>query len=154
MQSEKPVRELTARDVATAVKTNGERTGRDQADVHARALAWFSVGLGVAELAAPGVIARLIGARPNQRTRRLLRALGLREIGSGLGIFSRSHAPGWVWSRVVGDAIDLALLGEVFAARQSTRARTLTAIAAVAGVSVLDALTAIESIRNNGHSES
>jgi hypothetical protein len=114
-----------------------------------RALAWFSIGLGVAELAAPGAVARLIGARASGRNERLLRALGLREIGSGLGIFSRSDSAGWVWSRVAGDAIDLALLGQVLRTANGGRGRALSALGAVASVSALDALVALQLSRAN-----
>ena len=63
-------------------------------------LGWFSIGLGVAEIVAPGSVARLIGVRSN---RRLLRMIGLREIASGVGILSKPRPTGWLWSRVGGD---------------------------------------------------
>src|SRR5687767_10937029 len=74
-----------------------------------RALGWLSLGLGVAELAAPGALARLIGAGNSHTARTTLMALGLREIGAGLGIFAQPASPVWLWGRVAGDVVDLAL---------------------------------------------
>src|SRR5690606_35624708 len=77
----------------------------------ATALGWFSIGLGIAELVAPGRVARLIGLDdPEGRTLNLVRLMGLREIGAGLGILGNDRTPGWLWARVAGDALDVALL--------------------------------------------
>jgi uncharacterized membrane protein len=81
----------------------------------------------------------MIGLRNN---RGLVRAMGVREIAHGVGILSRPSRPGWVWSRVGGDMIDLALLGAALRSPRGNRARTIGAVAAVAGVTALDALTA------------
>ena len=70
----------------------------------------------------------------------LVRALGLREIASGVGILSRRRPAGWLWSRVGGDLIDLALLGTAFASKGANARRAAAATAAVAGVTVLDVL--------------
>src|ERR687893_380049 len=75
----------------------------------AKGLGWFSIGLGLAELLAPRAIANISGVS-NKHTG-LIRLYGLREIGSGIAIFSQEKPTEAVWSRVVGDAIDLASLG-------------------------------------------
>ena len=49
----------------------------------ARGLGWFSIGLGIAEVLAPGHLARFLGME--ERTE-LIRAYGAREIMSGIGI--------------------------------------------------------------------
>ena len=82
---------------------NGERL--------ANALGWFSIGLGLAEVATPGKVAELIGVRNQDRTRAVLRAYGLREIAAGIGILTRPQPAGWVWGRVAGDLLDLSSLG-------------------------------------------
>ena len=51
-----------------------------------RGLGLFSVGLGIAELAAPRVFARAIGIDPHGRTSTTIRAMGARELLNGLGI--------------------------------------------------------------------
>jgi hypothetical protein len=108
----------------------------------ARGLGWFSVGLGVAEIAAPGSVARLIGARGTDRTRKTMRALGAREVVQGVAILSRPRRPGPLWARVAGDAIDLALLGLAMRGTRTRGNRIAATIATLAGVMVLDALAA------------
>ena len=103
----------------------------------ARFLGWFSVGLGAAELLAPGAVARLIGVRQNHM---LLRALGVRELASGLGIFSGARRAAWLKSRVGGDVMDLALLGLALRFASARRSRVSVAVASVAGVMLLDIL--------------
>ena len=102
-----------------------------------QALGWFSIGLGLAELAAPGAVARLVGVPAN---RALLRTMGLREITSGVGILMQDKPAAWMWSRVGGDAMDLALLGRALRSQDARRGRVAAATAAVAGVTVLDLL--------------
>lgn len=99
-----------------------------------RALGWLSIGLGLAELVAPRRVARAVGApeRPG-----VTAALGLREIASGVGILSDPRRSAWLWSRVGGDVMDLAVLGTAFVAG-GVRSRLAAATAAVAGVTLLD----------------
>jgi uncharacterized membrane protein len=49
---------------------------------------------------------------------------------------------GWVWSRVAGDAVDLAFLSSVVRSQPSNPRRTALAAATVVGVAVIDALAA------------
>jgi len=100
-----------------------------------RGLGWFSIGLGVTELIAPRVIARIAGTRNNGR---LIRSYGLREIAAGVGILSTPRPAEWMWARVAGDALDLASLGKAAATKRNERGKTAFAIASVAGVTVLD----------------
>jgi uncharacterized membrane protein len=116
----------------------GEPSGRGDGEGLANALGWFSIGLGLAQLAAPGRVARLIGVDDDDRGRGLMRTLGLREIASGVGILSRPRPTRWVWSRVAGDVMDLALLGRALGADDTRRGRTAAATAAVLGVTALD----------------
>jgi uncharacterized membrane protein len=112
-------------------------------------LGWFSIGLGVAEIVAPRSLAKLIGVRGNYSG--LLRMLGAREITSGIGIIAgRQPNANWMWSRVGGDAIDLALLGSAFGLKKSNRNKLALATAAVAGVTALDAICSQRISRRNG----
>jgi uncharacterized membrane protein len=104
----------------------------------ARALGWFSIGLGLAEVVAPHGVARFIGIEADEGSRRLLRGMGMREIASGLGILSQRNRTPWVWSRVAGDALDLALLGSAMRAESAQKGRVVAATAAVLGVTALD----------------
>ena len=107
-----------------------------------RGLGLFSVGLGLAELLAPEGVAKLVGVRDTPRTRLVLRALGARELLAGVGLLAQPRSAGWLWSRVIGDAMDLALLGEGFGSRRVKRERLAVATAAVAGVTAIDAWSA------------
>jgi len=99
--------------------------GRTQAV--ARGLGWFSIGLGVAELVAPRLVAQAAGFRCSDT---VVRLYGAREIINGIGILlSRKRAP-WVWARVAGDAVDIAT---------ARRPAGITALVAVTAVDVATA---------------
>lgn len=108
----------------------------------ANALGWFSIGLGLAEVVAPGGLARLIGIDDDARTRAVLRSYGLRELAAGAGILATDRPAGWLWSRVAGDMLDLSSLGKAMASSDNDRIRLGVAAAAVAGVTALDILCA------------
>lgn len=110
----------------------------------ARFLGWFSIGLGVAELLMPRQVAR--GAGLHGRSG-MVRAMGLREIASGVGILSQRQPANWLWSRVGGDAMDLALLGTGVARGGRHRNRAALAAAAVAGITVLDVMASVQQSR-------
>ncbi len=123
--------------------TNGSMD-RDNRERLAAGLGWFSIGLGLVEVAAPGALARLIGIRDEGRCRVLLRGLGLREIAAGIGILTRRKPAGWLWGRVAGDLMDLSLLGLAYTSPSADRARVTSAAASVAGVTALDVLCATD----------
>jgi hypothetical protein len=77
------------------------------------ALGWASVGIGLAELTFPERLSRVLGA-PRRSGRMLMRSLGLREVASGLGLLLQPHRREWLWTRLVGDALDLTLLAVSF----------------------------------------
>ena len=115
---------------------------RTRAGAPPKALGYLSVGLGLAELLAPGSVAELIGARNSSRSRTVLRTLGARELAAGAGLFWGSNASAWLWSRVLGDAMDLLLLGDQLTSKRAQRGRLLATTAVIAGVTALDALSA------------
>jgi len=101
----------------------------------AQGLGAFSIALGVAEMLAPRLLGRVTGVGPRTT---LLPLMGAREIASGLGILSKGQKSGWLWSRVGGDAMDLALLAMAFRLFPWRRSRLAWTIAAVSGVALLD----------------
>jgi uncharacterized membrane protein len=117
---------------------------RSRSEQLAVGLGWFSVGLGVAELAAPRSIARLIGARDDDRTTTILQSYGARELANGVAILAQPDRAAWLWARVVGDGVDLSSLSSLFNADETDRGRLGAAIAAVVGVAALDILCATE----------
>lgn len=101
----------------------------------ARGLGWFSIGLGLVEIVAPERLAGFFGLAERER---LLRAYGLPEIGAGLGILAQRRPAVGVWSRVAGDALDLATLGTGLDAANPKRRRAIAGVGAVAGITLLD----------------
>lgn len=106
----------------------------------ARRLGWFSIGLGLTELLAPQAIAKISGVS-NKHTG-LIRLYGLREIASGITIFSQKKPAEGVWSRVAGDAMDLASLGMACMSPDAKRGRITFATANVLAVTALDLICA------------
>lgn len=108
-------------------------------------LGLFSIGLGLAEVLAPNAMSRLIGVKePDEENQRTMQLMGLREIGNGLAILGSQQPARAVWSRVAGDALDLALLGRTLANPDNDRGRTLFATANVLAVTALDVMCARE----------
>jgi uncharacterized membrane protein len=131
--------------VKNAPRHYTETYGKEK-DVVTSALGWFSVGLGAAELLAPGAVARLIGVDEDEH-RGLLRAFGVRELIAGAAILTRPRPTYWLWNRVLGDAMDLAALGRAMRSPESSRARLGLATAAVVGVTALDIAASIRYAR-------
>ena len=105
----------------------------------ARGLAWFGIGLGVVELLAPRRAAQAAGLEGHER---LVALFGVREIASGAVMLAARDPQEWLWVRVVGDALDGALLGSRLGPSNPHRARTVAATLAVAPVVALDAVYA------------
>jgi uncharacterized membrane protein len=129
-------------------RRNGDQHERDSqndnAERLANALGWFSIGLGIAELAAPRALAQLIGVKDDDKTRNVLRGYGMREIAAGIGILSRPQPAAWLWGRVAGDLLDLSSLGSAWGSSRSNRVRVGAATAAVIGVTALDVRCALQ----------
>jgi len=122
-------------------------------DPLAQSLGWFSLGLGAAQVAAPRLMCKAIGARGEGRAPALMRLMGARELTQGVGILSRPRPTAWLWSRVAGDAIDLALLG-LTAAKGPGRKRAAFAIANVIAVTVPDVYESRFLARKRGEPQS
>jgi uncharacterized membrane protein len=77
----------------------------------------------------------------------------LREIASGIAIFTQGKRPAAaVWSRVAGDALDIASLAVAFASPDSSKGKVAFATANVLGVTALDVLCA-QQLSSNKTSE-
>jgi uncharacterized membrane protein len=127
------------------------RFGLDDPERVAKALGWFSIGLGLSQIASPRGLTRLIGMPDTEQNCRTMQLFGIREITSGLGILGKPRPAEWMWGRVAGDAMDLAALGKNFNAPGANRNRVAAATAAVLGVTLLDYLTSHElSRKSNG----
>lgn len=115
----------------------------------ARGLGLFSLGLGITELAAPRALAHAIGIDPDGRTSTVLRAFGMRELVSGLGVLVQPKRAMPLWARVAGDAIDLAFIGWAAKSKRTSTQRLFAAFAAVAGVAALDVIAGRRVARAN-----
>jgi hypothetical protein len=119
-------------------------------DQLAKALGWFSLGLGLTELLAPGHITRALGMEGKEG---LVRAYGAREIGSGILTLSPDKQVG-LWSRVAGDGLDIATLMAGLRDDNPKRDNVVIALAMVLGVTLLDVIgvqsTTARHSRNRG----
>lgn len=134
---------------------NGNRRDDSQTSAQrlARGLGWFSIGLGLAELLAPRAMAKICGVRPQNAG--MIQIFGAREIASGVAIFMQVDQPATaLWSRVAGDALDLASLGVAFASPDSQKARVAFATVNVLAVTALDVLCAQQYSRKSTDSPS
>ena len=101
----------------------------------ARALGWFSIGLGLAEAVATRRSGRGLGLEPYGG---LLRIFGAREIATGNGILALRDPTLGIWARVGGDAVDLATLGTALSSAKGKRDRLGAALGTVAAITAVD----------------
>lgn len=140
-----------SRSAARSDKEQGALSNRS-AEKLARGLGWFSLGLGLAELLTPRAVAKISGVQGKNAG--LIRLFGLREIASGVAIFAQGRRPtAAVWSRVAGDALDLAALGMAFASPKTNKGRVAFATANVLAVTALDVLCAQQLSNGDGAAE-
>lgn len=125
----------------------GEEPGEELGDTEAvmthpvvRALGWFSIGLGVLELVAPGALARAVGLKP--RANLVRGAYGARELLAGAGILRAENKAPYLWSRVAGDVVDVGTLSYA-ALRGERRLLAAGALAAIAAITYLDLQAAV-----------
>lgn len=114
----------------------------------ARALGWFSIGLGVIEIVAPGRIARTLGLEGKEA---LIRAYGVRELASAVPTLSVEKSVGLA-SRIGGDALDLSTLAPALSHDNPKRNNAAIAMALVAGVTLLDvvAYSGVKAVHRRG----
>ena len=112
-------------------------------------LGYFSIALGLLDMAAPGRLARWLGLDGKGAARNTLIAFGLRELAAGAMLLRGPAVSTNVWNRVIGDAMDLGALG--LALRPSTRKGAVAgALAFVGGAMAADWLTARALDRETG----
>lgn len=104
------------------------------ADRLARVLGWVSIGFGVAQLAAPGRIARRLGMEDKQG---LIRAYGVRELASAVPTLSIDKPIGLL-ARIGGDMLDLGTLRLALRRDNPKRNNAAIATAVIAGITLLD----------------
>ncbi len=115
--------------------------------VLARLLGWFSLALGALEVAAPRSLARNLGL-PGGAV--LVRGYGVREMVAGVTILGKPWSPLGPWSRVAGDAMDLATLAVALKTRGRNRGTAAVVTLLVAGVTALDVVCAVSLTQREG----
>ena len=116
-----------------------------------RALGYFSLGLGLTQVLVPGAVSRLIGLKSGTTSTTLMRAVGVRELAAGAGILSQSRPGLWLWSRVAGDIMDVALLCAALADSRNARSRLAAALSSVGAVTAADVSAAQGFYKNSTH---
>jgi hypothetical protein len=105
----------------------------------AKVLAAASLGLGATELLAPTVVSNVSGVAPTRGVQNVIRALGVREIAHGVAL---SASPALAWTRVAGDALDIALLAMGHRTHSTNQKRGLVAATLLTGIAGLDVVAA------------
>ncbi len=106
----------------------------------AQGLGIFSIALGLTELLAPRALARMTGMQGRET---LLRAYGLREIVTGVGLLASPDPRPWIWGRVAGDALDLSTLALGAGERPGTTPHRDAALWMTTAVGVVDIACAL-----------
>jgi hypothetical protein len=127
-------------------RLTGEFNGKHADRTLARGLGWTSVAIGLTELLATRRVENLLGIDRDRSNDNMVRAMGVRELMHGAAILSARHSDRWlagsVWSRVIGDVLDTALLG--VAATRTRKPGLFTIISTVVMmIGVMDLLTAL-----------
>jgi hypothetical protein len=103
-------------------------------------LGFFSVGLGLLEVAAPGRLARWLGV-DGKTAKTVIGLFGARELLAGGMLLRGPAASTNAWNRVIGDAMDAAALGLAFT-RSDRKGAVAGALGFVAGAALLDVVAA------------
>ncbi|MBW7963304.1 hypothetical protein [Bradyrhizobium sp. BR 10261] len=103
-------------------------------DQLARALGWFSLGLGVVELLAPRRVTETLGMEGSET---MVRAFGVREIVAGIMSLSVEKNAG-LWARVGGDGLDAAALLSGLTSDNPKKGNIALALLMVGGIAMLD----------------
>jgi hypothetical protein len=117
-----------------------ERTRRrghpdSNTDALARGLGVFSIALGLVEVIAARSLTRTLGMDDSEN---LVRAYGMREIATGVGILASKDPTPWIWGRVGGAALDIATLATGLEGDNPKRGNVMLALAAIAGATAFD----------------
>jgi len=120
-----------------------------------RMLGWASIGLGTPLLLAPARAATALGIKDSPQRRAAVAGVGARELTAAAGLLGQ-RSPMWLWTRVAGDLMDLALLGQALrnrtmppsarktALKHDDRAgRTVAATAAAIAITGVDVYAAV-----------
>ncbi len=116
----------------------------------ADALGWGSSVLGAPMTVAPRWFLRTIGVRDDAKAVGWTLAVGVREHLATLNIIANRQRRIGMWSRVLGDTMDLTLLVAAHRTRRQDTQRLQGAMGIVGGLLALDLYTAVQLTRADG----
>ena len=120
----------------------------------ARAMGWMSLGLAGPQLLMPERVNRMIGIDDTAATTGVMRAVGMQEALFAGAILSRpAGAAGWLWGRVAGDVLHLAMLSQAATDRRNDQRRLAGAATVVTGALLLDTVAAVRMSRSAGEDQ-
>jgi uncharacterized membrane protein len=125
----------------------------ESSDRLARGLGWLSLALAGPPLSAPRAFCEAIAVGAGTKQQATARVVGARELLAAAGLLTRPNSL-WLWSRVAGDAMDLAVLGRALRHHdgRGTR-RTVAATVAVASIAAVDLYAALRRAREETQME-
>jgi hypothetical protein len=135
--------------MASIASSNGRRAMRitrpPTNEPLARILGWVSLALAIPQVLMPGRFARAIGARDDAEFRGWTLLVGSRELAAAAGILAlgQPRPRGWLWGRVAGDGMDLALLMAALASKREHTLRLIGATGFVVMTGVADITAAM-----------
>jgi hypothetical protein len=125
----------------------GSDSSLSGSDALVRGIGLFALGLGVAELVSPGRFTKMFGLEGKEN---LIRAYGVREIGSAIGTLSIDPQPA-LWARAAGDVMDIATVALGTRSDNAEQKRNAwIGIGAAAGFAALDAFAATLMAKRGG----
>jgi hypothetical protein len=106
----------------------------------AKGLGWMGIGFGLTEMLAPQWLAGQIGVTENRNT--LIRAMGAREVATGVAVLMQDRPTTGMRARVAGDAMDISLLAAALRSPRNEKSHVLRALAMTLGATQMDAMCA------------
>ena len=100
-----------------------------------------AIGLGLWGLCAPRGVNRFLGLTNSPQATQVL--FGARELATGMALFSDPTRAGALWSRVAGDAFDIAVLSRLVRRGAPKRGNARLALGVVLAVTALDLIAAV-----------
>ena len=102
-----------------------------------KGLGWFSIALGVAEIAAAVSIARGLGIKRAG----IVRLFGAREIAAGFARVARDRPDTWAWARIISNSLDIAALGATLLYDNEDEKKAALSMATASPIAALDILS-------------
>jgi len=116
-------------------------------DPTAKSLGWCTLALGAVEVIAPQRVANLAGInlRPS-----VVRLCGVGKIVGGMALLGSKKPAKWLWAKVAGDLLDLAVVGSApSSSARSARSLRAVATSSIVGATVIDTMLAIRNSRKS-----